>query len=207
MSKRYLILGSMVLVACGKGSGTIDDTGETSTTDTGTTDTSTTTTDTSTTDTSTTETGTTTTDTGTTTTDTGGWEPTADRYTLTPGTLLSNSCGDAFEEPEPNDTATARFSWNGDKISIGFDREPAVECDWEYPGFPLCTIMEESEGQQGTVLTFRNSMEGEWSSPEEMSGTFNVEIECTGNGCEMFANQMNITSFPCAGSLSYTGAL
>jgi hypothetical protein len=211
MAIRHLLLCPLLLVSCGK-SGTIEDTSVTTTTDTGIT--STATTSTATTDSGITDTGTAvTTDTATTgtgsttTTDTGGWEPTEGRYTLNPGAVISNDCGDAFVVPEPNDTATARFSWDGDKISIGFDRDPLVECDWEFPGFPLCVIMDESEVQQGTTLTFQNSIDGEWTAPEEMFGTFNLDIDCSGNGCEMFAGQMNISEFPCSASLEYEGEL
>jgi hypothetical protein len=207
MSIRYLILSSFVLVACNKNSGTIDDTSNTATTETGTTDTSTATTDTSTTDTSGTTVTTDTSTTDTSTTDTGGWEPTADRYTLTPGNAITNDCGDAFDEPDPGDTVTTRFSWNGDKISIGFEREPAVECDWEFPGFPLCALMEETDGQQGTVITYQSAMEGEWSEPAVMSGIFSISIDCAGNGCDMFASQLNIASFPCAVAVPFTGEL
>jgi hypothetical protein len=187
---RNILLTSVVLVSCGK-SGALEDTSETATTDSGTTST-TVTTDTA---------------TGTTrTTDTGGWEPMQGRYTLIPGAILTNECGDYDVAPEPNNTATAMFSWNGDKISIVFEGEH-VECDWEYPGFSLCVVSDESEGQQGTTLNYQNSIDGQWSEPEAMSGTSHFAIDCTGNGCEMFANQMNITSFPCAVSMEYTGEM
>jgi len=160
----------------------------------------------------TTETGTTstTTDTGTgstTTTDTGGWEPMQGRYTLEPGSMIDNTCGDAFEAPEAGDTAPAVFGWNGDKINIKLDDFPRVECDWEFPAFPVCLLAEEAINEQGTIITFKNSMDGEWSQPELMSGIFYADIDCSGSSCDMFANQLNIPAFPCQSSFGFTGEL
>lgn len=125
-----------------------------------------------------------------------GFNPAEGQWQPSVGAVIEDGCGlgevDAENQPE-----TSTLTLTDDGFTFG-----EATCTLDGKDFS-CLLSESTDLAEGTTLVIDYDNSGTFDGAEAATGTSEVMVSCTGDGCAAYTDALGLT-LPCTSSYSYT---